>query len=123
MTVLAKASAMPHVQTGKFRALAVTSGARWAELPEVPTMREVGFADFPDYQWFGLLAPAGTPHAVIDKLNASINIGLRSAELGAALAKMGLEAKIQTPQELQQLLLAEAREWGAIVTAVGLRMD
>jgi tripartite-type tricarboxylate transporter receptor subunit TctC len=123
MTVLAKASALPHVQTAKLRALAVTSEARWAELPDVPTMREVGFADFPDYQWFGLLAPAGTPATVIDKLNASINSGLRSTELGATLAKLGLEAKMQTPQELQQLLLAEARQWDAIVTSTGIKID
>lgn len=123
MTILAKASALPHVQTGKFKALAVTSEARWAELPDVPTMHDSGFTDFPAYQWFGLLAPAKTPTAVIDKLNASINNGLRSDELGSALAKLGLETKIQTPQELQQLLLAEAQQWDAIVAETGIRTD
>ena len=123
MTLGAKASYLPHVQTGKLRALAVTSEARWAELPDVPTMRDSGFTDFPAYQWFGLLAPAKTPAAVIGKLNATINNGLSSAELGASLAKLGLEAKIQTPQELQQLLLAESREWDAIVKAAGIKID
>lgn len=123
MTILAKATALPHVQAGKLRALAVTSEARWAELPEIPTMHEAGFADFPDYQWFGLLAPAGTPTAVIDKLNASINMGLRSGEIGAALEKVGLETKIQTPQELKQVLLTEAQQWNAIVTSTGIKID
>jgi tripartite-type tricarboxylate transporter receptor subunit TctC len=123
MTILAKASALPHVQTGKLKALAVTSEARWAELPDVPTMHDSGFTDFRAYQWFGLLAPAHTPATVIDKLNASISDGLRSDELGSALAKLGLEAKIQTPQELRQLLLAEARQWDAIVRSADIRTD
>jgi tripartite-type tricarboxylate transporter receptor subunit TctC len=123
MSVVAKASAMPHIQAGRLRPLAVTSETRWAELPGIPTMHESGFADFPTYQWFGLLAPARTPAAIIDRLNATINGGLRSAELGAALAKLGLEARIRTPPELQQLLVAEARQWDAIVTATGIRVD
>jgi tripartite-type tricarboxylate transporter receptor subunit TctC len=86
-------------------------------------VHDSGFADFPTYQWFGLLAPAGTPAAVIDTLNAAINKGLRSAELGAAMAKLGLKAKMQTPQELQQILQAEARQWDAIVTSTGVRVD
>jgi tripartite-type tricarboxylate transporter receptor subunit TctC len=123
MTILAKASALPHIQTGKLKALAVTSEAHWVDLPDVPTMHDSGFADFPTYQWFGLLAPARTPATVIDKLNASINGGLRFGELASALAKLGLEAKPQTPQELQQLLLAEARQWGAIVAATDIKAD
>jgi tripartite-type tricarboxylate transporter receptor subunit TctC len=101
----------------------VTSEARWAELADVPTMRDSGFTDFPVYQWFGLLAPVKTPATVIDKLNASINHGLRSDEFGAALAKLGLEKKIQTPPELKQLLLAEARQWDSIVAETGIRTD
>lgn len=123
MTLGAKASYLPHIQTGKLRALAVTSEVRWPELPDVPTMRDIGFADFPAYQWFGLLAPAKTPATVIEKLNATINNGLRSAELGAGLAKLGLEAKIQTPQELQQFVLADAQQWDAIVTSTGIKID
>jgi tripartite-type tricarboxylate transporter receptor subunit TctC len=93
------------------------------ELPGIPTMHDSGFVDFQTYQWFGLLAPAGTPAAVVNKLNGAINRGLQSAELGAALTRLGLEAKIQTPQELQQILQAEAQQWDAIVTATGARVD
>jgi tripartite-type tricarboxylate transporter receptor subunit TctC len=123
MSVAAKATVLAHIQTGKLTALAVTSETRWAELPDVPTMHESGFADFPAYQWFGLLAPARTPVEVIDRLNATINAGLRTGELGAAVAKLGLETRIQTPQELQQLMLAEARQWDAAVTAAGVRIE
>ncbi len=123
MTLGAKASYLPHIQTGKVRALAVTSEVRWPELPDVPTMRDIGFTDFPAYQWFGLLAPARTPTTIIDKLNATINNALRSAELGASLAKLGLETKMQTPQELLQFVHAEARRWDAIVTSTGIKID
>jgi tripartite-type tricarboxylate transporter receptor subunit TctC len=123
MSVVAKATSLPYVQAGKLKALAVTSEARWPELPEVPTMREAGFADFPTYQWFGLLAPAKTPAAIIDKLNATINNGLRSADLKEALAKLGLEAKIETPQALEQILLTDAHEWDAIVASTGVKID
>jgi tripartite-type tricarboxylate transporter receptor subunit TctC len=122
MTVVAKSSSLPQVQSGKLRALAVTSEARWAELPNVPTMHEIGLVDFPP-QWFGLLAPARTPPAVIDKLNAAVNNGLRSAELEAALAKLNLEIGVRTPQELQQLLLAEAQQWDAIVASTDIWID
>ena len=70
-----------------------------------------------------MLTPAKTPTTVIDKLNATINNALRSAELGASLAKLGLETKMQTPQELQQFVLAEARRLDAIVTSTGIKTD
>jgi len=123
MTIVAKASALPHIQTGKLRALAVTSDVRWAELPDVPTMRDCGFTDFPGYQWFGLLAPAKTPIAIIDKLNAAINNGPGSDQLGTTLANLGLERKLQTPQELRQLIVADAQRWDAIVTATGIKLE
>ena len=123
MSVAPKATALSLIQSGKLTALAVTSEVRWAELPDVPTMHEAGFADFPTYQWFGLLAPARTPAAVIDRLNATINDGLRSADLGAAVAKLGLETRIRTPQELQQLMLTEARQWDAIARAGDVRIE
>jgi tripartite-type tricarboxylate transporter receptor subunit TctC len=122
MTIIAKSNSLPHVQSGKLKALAVTSGARWAELPDVPTVHETGLADFPT-QWFGLLAPAKTPAAIIDKLNATINNGLRSDELGTAFAKLGLEVKVRTPRELQQLLQTEAPQWQAIVATTGIKVD
>ena len=123
MTIGAKSSFLPHIQAGKLRALAVTSEGRWPELPDVPTMRESGFANFPTYQWFDVLAPAKTPSAIIAKLNVAINAGLRSQELQASLSKFGVEAKQLTPQELQSILLAEAQQWDAIVRATGIKID
>jgi len=123
MTVGAKSAYLPHIRAGKLRALAVTSEERWSELPDGPTMHESGFADFPSYQWFQLMAPANTSQDVIDKLNAAINDGLKSAELQSSLAKLGVQTKIETPRELQRKLLAEAQQWNAIVRSTGIKVD
>ena len=123
MTIGAKSAFLPHIQAGKLRALAVTSEGRWPELPDVPTMRESGFANFPTYQWFDVLAPAKTPPGIIDKLNVAINAGLQSPELQASLSKFGVEAKQVTPKELQIILLAEAQRWGTIVRETGIKID
>src|SRR5262249_16444898 len=79
---------LPLIQSGKLRALATTSSKRIPELPDLPTMAESGFAGFVSTSWTGLLAPAHTPRDVIDKLNAQINEGLKSAEVRSALGKL-----------------------------------
>jgi tripartite-type tricarboxylate transporter receptor subunit TctC len=123
MTFGAKSAYLPHIQAGKMRALAVTSEARWPELADVPTMREAGMADFPSYQWFDLMAPIKTPVEIVDKLNATINNGLKSAEFRSSLAKLGVELKIRTPRELEQILRAETQQWGSIVQTTGIKID
>src|SRR4051812_16557614 len=77
----------PLVKEGKLRALAVTTPTRWPELPEVPTMREAGYADFPGNPWAGIMAPPNTPPSVVDKLNATVNDILRSPEARDSLAR------------------------------------
>jgi tripartite-type tricarboxylate transporter receptor subunit TctC len=123
MTFGAKSAYLPHIQAGKMRALAVISEARWPELADVPTMREAGMADFPSYQWFDLMAPIKTPVEIVDKLNATINNGLKSAEFQSSLAKLGVELKIRTPRELEQILRAETQRWGSIVQMTGIKID
>jgi tripartite-type tricarboxylate transporter receptor subunit TctC len=94
-----KAVLLPLIKEGKLRALAVTSDNRWPELADVPTMRESGFPGVPAYLWIGLLAPAQTPTPVIEKLNASMNEGMKAADIQASIAKLGLEPRSVTPQE------------------------
>jgi tripartite-type tricarboxylate transporter receptor subunit TctC len=118
-----KAVLLPLIQEGRLRALAVTSDQRWPELPDVPTMRESGFENFPGYLWLGLLAPARTPAAVIDKLNSAVNDGLKASELKASIAKLGLEARAMTPQEFSAKLSDEARDWEAAVKESGVHVD
>ena len=118
-----KAVLLPLIREGRLRALAVTSEVRWPELPEVPTLRESGFEGIPAYLWFGLLAPAHTPAPVIDKLNAAVNDGLKSSELQASIAKLGLEARSMTPTEFGAKLVNEARDWEAAVTESGVKLE
>src|SRR5205085_3079667 len=94
----------PLIRDGKVRALAVARPTRWPALPDVPTLVESGFPDFVIDAWTGVVAPAGTPQAIVDKLNAAINEGLASAETKANLAKFSAIAKIGTPQDFAAFL-------------------
>jgi tripartite-type tricarboxylate transporter receptor subunit TctC len=122
MTVNGKSVLLPQIQAGKLRPLAVSAGQRWSELPDVPTLVETGYMDVPYDTVFGVLAPAGTPAAVIEKLNATINDGLRSPEVRELLAKIGIEPIIMTPREFADLIAREVPKWAAIVEATGVRV-
>jgi tripartite-type tricarboxylate transporter receptor subunit TctC len=123
MTFGAKSLFLPYIQSGKLRALAVTSDTRWPELPDVPTMRECGFANFPAYQWFLVLAPARTPAAVIDKLNVAINDGLKSPDVQAQLAKLGTEPRIRSRQDLVKFMAEEAQQWAKMVSSADIKLE
>ena len=101
----------------------MTSAARWPELPQVPTMRESGFAGYPSEIWFGLLAPAATPGPVVAKLNAAVNESLRSAEVRESFAKLGLDLKIGTPGDFAAAIANDAREWDGIVKETGIKLE
>src|ERR1041384_5661530 len=88
----AKSVLLPHILSGKLRALAVEGDKRWPELPDVPTLTEAGFDGFPPAIWYGFLAPARTPPAVIGRLNAAVAARLKLPETQAAIAKLGLDA-------------------------------
>jgi tripartite-type tricarboxylate transporter receptor subunit TctC len=123
LSAAAKSVLLPHIRAGKMRALAVTSTTRWSELPDVPTMRESGFAGYPSDIWFGLLAPATTPPAIVAKLNAAINQGLQSSELRESFAKLGLEPKIGTPSDFSAAIAEDARQWDSIVKETGITLE
>ena len=123
MHATAKVSILPHIQSGKLRALAVASEKRWPELPDVPTLKEVGFDGFPPAVWYGLLAPAGTPAPVIAKLNAAVNQRLKSADTLAALAKLGLDPKPLTPQQFGSVLADETQLWAAVAQQTGIKLS
>ena len=118
-----KSTLLPHFKEQKLKALAVTSQSRWPELPETPTMQEVGVSGFPPEVIFGLLAPAGTPVTIIRQLNSAINDGLRSAEVRASLDAIGVEARIGTPQEFAGVLDEQARQWKTVIDETGIKME
>jgi tripartite-type tricarboxylate transporter receptor subunit TctC len=118
-----RSTLLTHFKAGKLKALAVTSESRWPELPDTPTMTEVGIIGFPREVIFGLLAPAGTSTAIIDNLNHALNEGLRSADARAALAKIGMEARAGTAQDFAAALAVQGHEWKSVVDATGIKVD
>ncbi len=113
-------SSMPYIQSGKFRALAVTSDRRMPQLPDVPTMAEAGVNDMVVTAWFGLMAPAGTPPAVIDTLYAATRDVVRSPEIRERFAAMGGEAGGDSPAEFAAFIASEQTRWKQIVDTAGL---
>jgi tripartite-type tricarboxylate transporter receptor subunit TctC len=123
MVVNNKSNLLPQFKDGKLRALAVTSKHRWPELPETPTMREVGIFGFPPEVLFGLLAPAGTPEAIVRRLNGVINESLQSDDVRANLDAVGVEAKIGTPEEFAAALAEQEREWRKVIEETGIKVE
>ena len=119
----AKSALLPLIQQGKLRALAVTSETRWPELPDVPTMSETGFADLTSSFWQGVVAPAGTSAIVVSKLNAAINEGVKSSEMQASFAKLGLETKTGSPEEFGAIIASDIPKWAEIVRITGAKPE
>ncbi len=113
----------PLIKDGKVRALAVARAERWPELPDLPTLPESGFADFTVDAWTGVVAPAGTPAAIVDTLNRAINDGLKSAEANANLARFGASASTSSPQEFGVFVASELPKWAEIVKLSGAKID
>jgi tripartite-type tricarboxylate transporter receptor subunit TctC len=117
------ATLVPLIQEGKLRAISVWGPRRFPELPDVPTMMESGFPGLSLWFWSGLWVPAGTPAAIVDKLNATTNAALRSPEMQASMDKLGIEATIGSPQDFAAFITAEAPKWARIVEASGVKID
>jgi tripartite-type tricarboxylate transporter receptor subunit TctC len=114
MNIGTPATLVPLIRQGKLKALAVTSGTRSPDLPDVPTMAESGAPELALTYWMGLLAPAGTPPALIARINAEINEGLKSDEVKASMAKLGFEPGSGAPRDFAAFLAEEARRWAPI---------
>ncbi len=114
-------AALPHLKSGKLRALAVTSKHRVEMIPDVPTVDESGLPGFEVVGWFGIFAPTGTPNNVILKLNESINVVLKMPEIRERLARQGLIPGGGTPEALRDLLSADLSKWGKLIKEIGLK--
>ena len=114
---------LPHVRSGKLRALATTGPRRMAFLPQVPTIAELGFPGFEATAWYGLLAPAGTPRAIIDRLHEVAILALRTPAVKEKLEAAGYEIAGSSPDEFAAYIKSEQKKWLDIVTAAGIKVE
>jgi tripartite-type tricarboxylate transporter receptor subunit TctC len=114
-------TALPHVKTGKIRALAVTTAKRSIVAPEFPTIAEAGVPGYEHASWIGLLAPAGTPSPVVARLNAESIKVVNAPEVKTLLLRDGLEPVGDSPQEFAVLVKQEVSKWRAVVKAAGIK--
>jgi tripartite-type tricarboxylate transporter receptor subunit TctC len=114
---------LPHVKSGRLRALAVSSAQRIAALPDVPTVAESGFPGWEADQWYGVVAPAGTPPSVVARLNAEINKALALPEVAQQMAVEGAVPTPTTPQAFGALIQREIPRWAEVVRAGNVKPD
>jgi tripartite-type tricarboxylate transporter receptor subunit TctC len=114
---------LPHIQSGGLRPIAVTMTARTSKLPNVPTTAEAGFPKLVAPFWLGVVAPAGTPPAIIAKLNAAFRESLNDPATRARLDTLGADVKIGTPQEFAKLLAEEYALWSGVVKAANITLQ
>ena len=112
-----------HVRSGRLRILGVTTATRWPELPEVPTIAEAGVAGFEAALWVALLAPAGTPTRIVQRLHTEIGVALQDAEIVKSLRASGIAPALLRPHELGTFMLAEHEKWGRVVRATGATVN
>ena len=116
-------TALPHIKSGKLRALVVTSDTRSPLLPDVPSAKEANLPSFVMDFWVGFAAPAGTPTAIIEKLNHAIATTLTSSEGKRRLAEQGLTSVANTPVQASQLAAAEMQRWATIIKSAGIKAE
>jgi len=113
----------PHIKAGKLRGLAVLARERSPLIPDVPTAAEAGLPDFDVTTWYGILAPAGTPGPIIQRLNAELRKMMAAPEIKERLAAMGTEPLTSTPEEFGAYIKREIAKWGDVVRKAGLRAE
>jgi tripartite-type tricarboxylate transporter receptor subunit TctC len=113
----------PLFRENKVRALAVTSAKRWPSVPELPTMIEVGFKDFDSSAWFSLMAPAGTPQEIIDKIHQDTVKVLSRADVRERFAALGMEPIGNTPAEFAAVIAAETPQWAKVIKEAGIKAE
>ena len=116
-------NAMPHVKTGKMRALAVTTPKRLPELPNVPTVAEQGYPGFEVAVWYGLAAPKGTPKPILDKLNAELQKALQSDDVKAIFAAQGVDVLGGSTSDFEKFFQAQDAKWAPVIRKAGIKAE
>ena len=115
--------ALPHVKSGRLRALAVSTARRSAEMPAVPTLAEAGVPGYEATIWMGLFAPAGLPREIVARLHGEVGRVLAAPQARAAIAATGLEVSLSTPEEFAAFVRAEHGKWGKVVRETGATVN
>ena len=123
MSIPGTAGMMAHIKAGKLRALATTGSTRAAQLPDVPTLQEAGMAGYTAYVWMGLLAPKGTPPAIIERLHRELKAVMATAEVKSHFAEAGIDIVAGTPAEMDSFFREERDHWAKVVRDSGARVD
>jgi tripartite-type tricarboxylate transporter receptor subunit TctC len=116
-------SALQHIRAGKLVAYAVTSPQRLPQLPDVPTVSEAGLAGYDATGWFGVVAPAGTPPAVIARLNAEINAALNDETIRNTMRAQGVEPAPGTADAFEAYIRSETAKWGQVIRSANIKLD
>jgi len=116
-------SALPHIRSGKLRALAVASEKRVSYVPEVPTLAEAGVPGYKNEIWIGLLAPAKTPKEIVDKVSQEVSRMQAQPEVREKLVAQGIEPMTTTPQELAALIKTDLARWSKVIKETGIKPD
>jgi len=117
------ASTIAFIQSGRLRAIASTAAKRSRLLPDVPTVAESGYPGFEASVWFAMLAPAGTPNGIVERLHAETHKALREPDLQAVMARQGMETRPSTPAELAARIRNETATWAALIKKTGIRLE
>jgi tripartite-type tricarboxylate transporter receptor subunit TctC len=116
-------AAIPHIRSGRLRALAISASSRTPLLPEVPTVAESGYPAFNALQWYGLCAPAHTPRTVVERLNAALNNALANPDVRRRLAEQGADAMPMSPETFTEFLRNDLAKWVRLVKDANLRIE
>jgi tripartite-type tricarboxylate transporter receptor subunit TctC len=116
-------TAMPHVKSKRVRALGVTTAMRVDSMPDVPPIAEAGLPGYEATQWFGVLAPAGTPRPIVDRLHKDITAGLRSPDVKQHLASEGAQIVASSPEQFAAYIRSETEKWARVVKAAGIKPE
>jgi tripartite-type tricarboxylate transporter receptor subunit TctC len=117
------AAALPQVRAGRLKSLAITSDRRWSTLPDVPTMSEAGVRGLEILEWFGILAPASTPRALISRLNGEIVSIVREPDVHRNLIERGLEPQTMTSDDFRAVIRSDIVKWSKAIKQTGIRID
>ncbi|HXN15038.1 MAG TPA: tripartite tricarboxylate transporter substrate binding protein [Usitatibacter sp.] len=116
-------TAQPHIRSGRLKALGISATKRSALVPDVPTIAEAGLPGFESKTWFGVFGPAGTPHPIVERLNAEISHTLADAAIRERFAQLGFEPAGGTPTEFAAMVKSEAQQWSKVIREAHVKAE